>query len=115
MEEKEQSKAELLKKEILKHYKSVRAFCLDMDIPYSTLVTALDRGIEGMAYGTVLRMCEKLSLNPVDFTPMDENSTINRKLVEKRVLQSFMRLNRDGRHKMLEFMDDFGLIEKYKL
>ena len=58
------TKAEILKQEILKQYKSVRQFAIDMEIPYSTLVTALDRGIEGMAYGTVIRMCDRLSLNP---------------------------------------------------
>ena len=46
------TKAEILKSEILKQHKSVRQFAIEMEIPYSTLVTALDRGIEGMAYGT---------------------------------------------------------------
>lgn len=64
------TKAEILKSEILKQDKSVRQFAIEMEIPYSTLVTALDRGIEGMAYGTVIRMCDKLNLNPVDFTPL---------------------------------------------
>ena len=62
------TKAEILKQEILRQYKSVRQFAMEMEIPYSTLVTALDRGIEGMAYGTVIRMCDRLSLNPVDFS-----------------------------------------------
>lgn len=61
------TKAEILKKEILRQYRSVRQFAMEMNIPYSTLVTALERGIEGMAYGTVIKMCDKLSLNPVDF------------------------------------------------
>ena len=60
------TKAEILKKEILRQYRSVRQFAMEMNIPYSTLVTALERGIEGMAYGTVIKMCDKLSLNPVD-------------------------------------------------
>ena len=54
------TKAEILKREILSQYKSVRQFAIEMQIPYSTLVTALDRGIEGMAYGTVIKMCDKL-------------------------------------------------------
>ena len=66
------TKAEILKQEILKQYKSVRQFDIDMEIPYSTLVTALDRGIEGMAYGTVIRMCDRLSLNPVDFSSLEK-------------------------------------------
>ena len=32
------TKAEILKQEILKQYKSVRQFALEMEIPYSTLV-----------------------------------------------------------------------------
>ena len=61
------TKAQILKKEILSQYRSVRQFAMDMQIPYSTLVTALERGIDGMAYGTVIKMCNKLNLNPVDF------------------------------------------------
>ena len=48
------TKAQILKKEILSQYRSVRQFAMDMQIPYSTLVTALERGIDGMAYGTVI-------------------------------------------------------------
>lgn len=73
------TKAEILKQEILKQYKSVRQFAIDMEIPYSTLVTALDRGIEGMAYGTVIRMCDKLSLNPVDFSTLEKERCLGRR------------------------------------
>ena len=53
------TKAQILKKEILSQYRSVRQFAMDMQIPYSTLVTALERGIDGMAYGTVIKMCKR--------------------------------------------------------
>ena len=43
MEEEKMTKAEILKKEILRQYRSVRQFALEMSIPYSTLVTALER------------------------------------------------------------------------
>ena len=85
------TKAEILKTEILTQYKSVRQFAIEMEIPYSTLVTALDRGIEGMAYGTVIRMCDKLNLNPVDFSPLDKKSK-----------------------KALELMEDYAQLEKYQ-
>ena len=39
------TKAEILKREILSQYKSVSQFALEMQIPYITQVTALDRGI----------------------------------------------------------------------
>lgn len=108
------TKAEILKQEILKQYRSVRQFAIEMEIPYSTLVTALERGIEGMAYGTVIKMCDKLSLNPVDFTSLEANATLGAQLLENRVMQYYMKLNPVGRDKILELMDDLVQIEKYK-
>lgn len=108
------TKAEILKKEILKQYRSVRQFALEMGIPYSTLVTALERGIEGMAYGTVIRMCDKLSLNPVDFSSLDRDATLGAQLLENRVMQYYIKLNQTGRDRILELMDDFVQIDRYK-
>ena len=108
------TKAEILKEEILKQYRSVRQFAIDMEIPYSTLVTALERGIEGMAYGTVIKMCDKLSLNPVDFSSLEEDASLGAQLLENRVMQYYMKLNQDGRDKVLDLMDDFVQIEKYQ-
>ena len=108
------TKAEILKKEILLQYKSVRQFAIDMSIPYSTLVTALDRGIEGMAYGTVIRMCDKLNLNPVDFTPLEKGTDLGNKIVENRVMQQYVKLNKTGRNKVLDVMGDLVSLEKYQ-
>ena len=108
------TKAEILKQEILKQYKSVRQFAIEMGIPYSTLVTALDRGIEGMAYGTVIRMCDKLSLNPVDFSPLEKGDDLGERILENKVMQDYVRLNKKGRKKILELMEDYGQLEKYR-
>lgn len=108
------NKAEILKKEILKQYRSIRQFSLEMGIPYSTLVTALERGIDGMAYGTVIKMCDKLNLNPVDFTPLDEGAALGARLIENRVMLSYTKLNQKGRDKVLDLMEDFAQIDKYK-
>lgn len=107
-------RAETLKREILAQYKSVRQFAMEMGIPYSTLVTALDRGIEGMAYGTVIRMCDRLHLNPVDFTSLDAGGkAANRKLLEDRVMKRFLKLNKSGRERVMEAMTDMAQLEKY--
>ncbi len=108
------TKSEILKEEILKQYKSVRAFAAEAGVPYSTLVTALERGVEGMAYGTVTKMCEKLSISPADFSSIEELGGANRKLYEKKLINSFARLNKDGRRKILEMMDDYASLEKYR-
>ena len=107
------TKAEVLKKVILSQYKSVRQFAVEMDIPYSTLVTALERGIGGMAYSTVIRICDALSLNPVDFTPLDEGDDLSAQITTKRVMERYSKFNRIGRKKVLEIMDDYGQIEMY--
>ena len=106
------TKAEILKKEILRQYRSVRQFAMEMNIPYSTLVTALERGIEGMAYGTVIKMCDKLSLNPVDFSSLERDASLGAQLLENRVMQNYVKLNQTGRDKILELMDDFVQIDK---
>lgn len=108
------TKAEILKKEILRQYRSVRQFSLEMGIPYSTLVTALERGIDGMAYGTVIRICDKLSLNPVDFSSLEEGASLGGVLLENRVMHNYLKLNQNGRDKILELMEDFTQIDKYK-
>ena len=114
MEENKMTKAEILKKEILGQYRSVRQFAMEMGIPYSTLVTALERGIEGMGYGTVIKMCDKLSLNPVDFSSLERDASLGAQLLENRVMQYYVKLNQTGRDKILELMDDLVQIDKYK-
>lgn len=108
------TKAEILKTEILRQYKSVRQFAIEMQIPYSTLVTALDRGIEGMAYGTVIRICDKLSLNPVDFSSLEKGEDLGQKLLENRVMQYYLQMNKKGRKKILEAMEDMVSLDKYR-
>ncbi len=108
------TKADILKQEILRQYRSVRQFAMEMDIPYSTLVTALERGIEGMAYGTVIKICEKLSLNPVDFTSLERDASLGAQLLENHVMQYYLKLNQPGRDKILEMMDDLVQLEKYR-
>ena len=103
-----------MKREILTQYKSVRQFAMEMKIPYSTLVTALDRGIDGMAYSTVICMCDRLRINPIDFTPMDEDTnSSSRKMLQDKVMKRFLKLNKQGRERILEAMADMVQLEKY--
>lgn len=108
------SKAEILKKEILRSHKSVRAFAIEMGIPYSTLVTGLERGVESMSYDTVMKICEKLSLNPLDFSALERDASLNAELLKEKVMVNYLKLNEEGREKILELMEDFSQLEKYK-
>lgn len=52
-----------LKEEILSKYKSVRAFTSAINIPYSTLDSALKRGVSGAGMGTMLKVFAALDLD----------------------------------------------------
>ena len=107
------SKADILRAVILSRYKSVRQFAVQMNIPYSTLVTALERGIEGMAYSTVMRICEALMLNPVDFTPLEDGDELSAQITTKKVMGKFNLLNKAGRRKVMDILDDYTKIPPY--
>lgn len=107
------NKSEILKKEILRQYKSVRQFAIEMNIPYSTLATALDNKIDGMAYGTVLRICDKLRLNPIDFNSLSKISKINNLLNENHVSYYFSKLNEAGKNRLYGVLEDLVAIDKY--
>ena len=59
-------------------------------------------------------MCDKLSLNPVDFSSLERDTSLGAQLLENRVMQYYVKLNQTGRDKVLELMDDFVQIEKYR-
>lgn len=66
-----------IKNEIKRRYKSVRQFALAIDVPQSTIISAMKKGIGGMAFDTVVKICStlgiKLSVNSGIF--MDKDKT----------------------------------------
>ncbi len=106
-------KAKYLKDVILSKYKSIRQFAVEMGIPYSTLVTALERGIDGMAYSTVIRICEALSLNPVDLSPLEDGDELASQITTKKVMDKYWKLNKAGRKRVLDILEDYTMIPAY--
>lgn len=51
---------------ILDRYASLRQFALKADIPYSTLMTLLSRGIGGASFDVMLQICNQLHIDPRD-------------------------------------------------
>lgn len=49
---------------ILDRYPSLREFSRQTDIPYSTLMTVLDRGISGAGFDLVMKICRSLGIEP---------------------------------------------------
>ena len=61
-----QTREQKLRNLILDHYVSLRQFAIAADIPYSSLTTGLTRGIAGMQFDTVIKICKVLGIEPVE-------------------------------------------------
>jgi len=53
-----------LRSRILDRFISLRQFALYTDIPYSSVLTILSRGVGGASFDTVMRICHALELDP---------------------------------------------------
>lgn len=58
-----------LRNMILDRYVSLRQFANDTDIPYSTLMTLLARDMGGASFDVVIKICRKLEIDPLEFSP----------------------------------------------
>ena len=58
------SREQNLRNIILDNYSSLRQFSKEANIPYSTLMTLLSRGIGGASFDSVILICKKLNLDP---------------------------------------------------
>ena len=55
----------LIKAEIKKQFRSVRQFSMYIGVPQSTIITALQKGVGGTSFETVMLMCKVLNIKPV--------------------------------------------------
>ena len=105
-----------MKNAILAQYKSVRQFAIEMEMPYSSLMSALDKGVSGMAYETVISICKKLGINPTDFSKNGiENGNSIEELSDhsKRLIAYYSKLNVDGKQRLIELAEDFSELKRY--
>jgi predicted transcriptional regulator len=58
------TREQTLRNLILDSYPSLRQFAKEADIPYSTLMTLLSRGLGGASFDVVLQICKKLNIDP---------------------------------------------------
>ena len=53
---------------ILDNYPSLRQFAMEADIPYSSLMTILSRGVGGASFDMVMQICGKLKIDPTSLS-----------------------------------------------
>ena len=71
----------LIKAEIKKQYKSIRQFSAAIDVPQTTVISAIKKGVRGTAFETVVKMCNalsiKLSLNSGKYLDKEKSELLN--------------------------------------
>lgn len=112
---------EQLKQLILSNYKSVRAFTLETQLPYSTVDNIFKRGIGGTAVTTVVKICDALNITVEGITRghiEPRNSSVLSPslftLQQSALLSSFDQLNEEGQTKAVEYVEDLVLTGRYK-
>lgn len=83
----------LIQQEIKRQYKSVRKFTTALDLPYTTVTSALKNGIGGTAYETVTKICAALHIQLINY---QNNAMINEDVLE--FLYRYNRLDEKGMH-----------------
>ena len=58
------TREDTLRNLILDRYISLRQFSIEADIPYSSLMTLLTRGVGGASFDTVVKICNALEIDP---------------------------------------------------
>ncbi|MBQ0038274.1 MAG: hypothetical protein KBS74_06325 [Clostridiales bacterium] len=83
----------IVRTEIARQYKSVRQFSFAVDIPLSTINSALHNGIGGSSFDTVMQICNTLGIkaisNDAAFYLTNDTQTI---------LNQYAQLDDYGRH-----------------
>lgn len=83
----------IVRTEIARQYKSVRQFSFAVDIPLSTINSALHNGIGGSSYDTVMQICRTLGIKTISddaaFYLTDKTQTL---------LDQYAHLDEYGRH-----------------
>lgn len=109
---------EELKSLILERFKSVRAFAVAIDTPYSTINNIFSRGVSGAGISTIIPLCRALNLD-VDALADDkikfkDNILNDLSTDEKELLKTYRNFNDEGKEKALERLSEMAELDKYK-
>lgn len=114
-------KTELIKDLICKTGLNLKAFAIHADIPYTTLRSILERGIENSSVNNVLKICSALDLtieelfNMPESTKSSECAESNNSLSHEQtsLLKEFDNLNELGKKEALKRMSELNMIPYY--
>lgn len=89
----------IVRAEITRQYKSVRQFAFAVDIPLSTINSALHNGVGGSSFNTVVQICKTLGIKALS----DDAAFYLTEDTEK-LLTQYAKLDDYGRHTVASVM-----------
>ena len=107
-----------LKSIILSKYKSVRAFCLEAGVPYTTVDSILKRGIRNAGVNTIIKIFRILELDVESVATEQLKAVATTACVltskEEILLSNYRILNEEGQEKLFDYSQDLVGMDKYK-
>lgn len=101
------NKTNKLRNLILNNYVSINEFAKIAGIPTTTLVSALNKNIGGMAVDRVIKICEILNIDIKTFDPLTTKEEIKiYSTDEECLLRNFNQFNSYGRKKIIAYTND---------
>ena len=89
----------LVRDEISRQYRSMRQFAFSVDIPLSTINSALHNGVGGSSFDTVMRICKILGIKA-----MSDDAALYLTDDTERLLTQYAKLDDYGRHTISSVM-----------
>ncbi len=89
----------LVRDEITRQYRSVRQFAFAVDIPLSTINSALHNGVGGSSFDTVMRICKILGIKA-----MSDDVALYLTDDTEKLLTQYAKLDDYGRHTISSVM-----------
>ena len=89
----------LVRDEITRQYRSVRQFAFAVDIPLSTINSALLNGVGGSSFDTVMRICKILGIKA-----MSDDAALYLTDDTEKLLTQYAKLDDYGRHTISSVM-----------
>ena len=89
----------LVRDEITRQYRSVRQFAFAVDIPLSTINSALHNGVGGSSFDTVMRICKILGIKA-----MSDDAALYLTDDTEKLLTQYAKLDEYGRHTIASVM-----------
>lgn len=108
-----------LKDLILENYRSLKSFCVKLDMPPTTLDSILKRGIGKASIGNVIKICHELGIDCDELANGHvvycvPASVHGESSAHSELLRSFNYLNADGQRKVVEYAEDLVLSGRYE-